>query len=146
MRHTLPGDPALYREIEHTADRGIIVQAATPAALFEKAALSLYAIMVRPAGVEAREERIARAEAEDWEDLLHHWLTEVLAIFSTDWFVAAEVTVDAIGPASVRGTLRGERFDPARHEFESEVKAVTYHGLEVTTSHGRWQASVIFDV
>jgi len=146
MRHPLPGAPPLYHEIEHTADCGIVVEAAAPAALFEKAALALCAMMIEPAGIEAREERSAAAEAGDWADLLHHWLTEVLTVFAMDAFVAAEVVVTAIGPTSVRGTLRGERFDPAKHEFCSEVKAVTYHDLAVVRTRAGWQARVIFDV
>ena len=146
MRHPLPGAPPLYHEIEHTADCGIVVEAEAPAALFEKAALALSAIMIRPAAIEAREERSIAAEAGDWADLLHHWLAEVLVVFATDAFVAAEVTVTEIGPTSVRGTLRGEEFDAARHEFYGEVKAVTYHELAVTRTHAGWQARVIFDV
>jgi SHS2 domain-containing protein len=146
MRHPLPGAPPLYREIEHTADCGIVVEAEAPAALFEKAALALSAIMIRPAATEAREERNVGAEAGDWADLLHHWLAEVLVVLEMDAFVAAEVTVTEIEPTSVRGILRGEKFDATRHELCGEVKAVTYHELAVTRTHVGWQARVIFDV
>jgi protein archease len=54
--------------------------------------------------------------------------------------------VTEIGRTSVRGILRGEKFNPLRHEFRGEVKAVTYHELAVTRTHSGWQARVIFDV
>jgi SHS2 domain-containing protein len=146
MRHPGPGTPPLFREIEHTADRGMIVEAAVPGELFEKAGLALFAIMVGVAGVEPRESRAVTAEAGGWAELLQHWLTELLCVFAIDGLVAAEVTVNEIGPTAVRGMIRGERFAPTRHEFYSEIKAVTYHDLAVTGGDAGWQARVIFDV
>jgi SHS2 domain-containing protein len=146
MRHPLPGAPPLYHEIDHTADCGVVIEATTPEELFEKGALALCAIMVDPQGVDAKEERVAAAEAENWEDLFHHWLAELLAVFTTDAFLAAEVTVTAVGPHRVQARLRGERFDESKHEFRGEVKAVTYHELQVVRTHAGWRARVILDV
>lgn len=146
MRRPPQGAPPLFREIDHTADVGIIVEAATPSALFEKAGLALVALMVGPAGLEARERRTVAVEAEDWTELLHHWLTELLGLFCADGFVAADVSVDRIEPTRVRGTLWGEKFDRSRHEFHGEIKAVTYHELAVGSDDAGWQARVIFDV
>jgi len=42
--------------------------------------------------------------------------------------------------------MRGERFDAARHPLKVQVKAVTYHGLEVARDEGGWRARVIFDI
>lgn len=146
MRAPPPGGPPLYDEIEHTADVGIIVRAEDPAALFEKAALALYAIMVDTGCVELRGDRGVVASGEGWPELLHAWLSEILVLFSTEEFVAREVVVEELDAGRIRGRLRGERFDPARHEFRGEVKAVTYHDLAVTKDQGGWCARVIFDV
>jgi SHS2 domain-containing protein len=136
----------LYREIEHTADVGIVVEAETAAALFEKAALATASLMVAPAGVEPRDARTVALEADGWTDLLHRWLSEVVALFATQGFVAVEAIVDAVEPTRVQGVLRGEKFDPLRHEFYSEIKAVTYHDLAITGGDAGWCARVIFDV
>jgi SHS2 domain-containing protein len=146
MRHAAPGAAPLWREVEHTADRGIEVEAASPAALFEKAGLALFAVMVSPVGVGSCEERLVEVHASGWTDLLHDWLAALLERFGTDAFVAAEVTVEAIAETAVRGRLRGERFDRARHEFQGEIKAVTYHQLAVARGAAGWRARVIFDV
>jgi len=42
--------------------------------------------------------------------------------------------------------IHGEPVDPARHHFRLDVKAATYHGLEVRREDGGWIASIIFDV
>ena len=146
MRAPGPFDRPLYREIEHTADVGILVEAPTAACLFEQAALATYALMLSSVGVEPRERRTVRAEGSDWSDLLQRWLSEILALFAIEGFVAVEVEVATMGSTTVGGVLWGEKFDPLRHEFYSEIKAVTYHELAVTRDESGWHASVIFDV
>ena len=146
MRAPAAGGQPLYREIEHTADVGIAVEAADPAACFEKAALALGALMVDLERVALREARPLRVTAKDWPELMHAWLSEVLALCATDGFVAAEVVIAEIDRTHVAGLLRGERYDPTRHDFHGEIKAVTYHGLTVQPEGDVWQARVIFDV
>ena len=43
-------------------------------------------------------------------------------------------------------TCRGEPMDPARHEMDHEVKAITYHGLRVEQTADGWVAEVIVDI
>lgn len=136
----------LFREVDHTADIGIEVEADTPGELFRRAGLALFALMVNPEGVEAREERYATVHAEGWEDLLHDWLSHLLCVFLQDGFTAATITLDEIDTTHVCARLTGETLDYERHDFETEIKAVTYHQLSVTCDNGRWRARVIFDV
>lgn len=58
----------------------------------------------------------------------------------------SSATIDEIDSAHIRARLIGEKLDYDRHEFETEIKAVTYHQLSVTCENGRWRARVIFDV
>lgn len=146
MRAPPAGGSPVYEEIEHTADIGIVVRADSAAALFEKAALALYALMVETGCVERRGERVVAASGQSWAELLQAWLSEILVLFSTEEFVAGEVVVEELHPDRVRGRLCGERFDPARHEFRGEVKAVTFHDLTVGVDQDGWRARVIFDV
>jgi SHS2 domain-containing protein len=136
----------LFREIEHTADIGIELEADTAAELFRRAGLALFSLMVSPEGVEPREEREELVHAEGWEDLLHDWLSRLLHSFLQDGFIAARITIDELDSTHVRARLAGEKLDYERHNFETEIKAVTYHQLSLTCEKGRWQARVIFDV
>ena len=136
----------LFREIEHTADIGIEVEADTPSELFRRAGLALFSLMVSLEGVEAREEREETVRAEGWGDLLHDWLSRLLHSFLQDGFIAATITIEELDSTRLRARLVGEKLDYKRHNFETEIKAVTYHQLSVTCENGRWQARVIFDV
>lgn len=136
----------LFREIEHTADLGIEVEADTLGELFRRAGLALFSLMVSLEKVEPREGREERVQAEGWEDLLHDWLSRLLCSFLQEGFIAVTITIDEIDSTHIRARLVGEKLDYDRHEFETEIKAVTYHQLSVTCENGRWRARVIFDV
>jgi len=136
----------LFREIEHTADLGIEVEADSSSELFRRAGLALFSLMVSLDKVEVREEREEIVQAEGWEDLLHDWLSRLLSRFLQDGFIAVAITIDDINSTHLRARLAGEKLDYERHAFETEIKAVTYHQLSVSCDNGRWQARVIFDV
>ena len=50
------------------------------------------------------------------------------------------------GALALEGELIGERHDPGRHPHKLEIKAITYHGLQVTETAEGWRATVIFDI
>jgi SHS2 domain-containing protein len=135
-----------FREIEHTADIGIEVEADSASDLFSCAGLALFSLMVHPEGVKAREVREETASAEGWEALFHEWLSSLLHRFLQDGFIATTITVLDIDETHVRARLTGEKLDYDRHDFETEIKAVTYHQLSVKNENDHWTARVIFDV
>jgi SHS2 domain-containing protein len=46
----------------------------------------------------------------------------------------------------LRAAAWGEPVDPARHELDHEVKAITYHGLKLERDGDGWLAEVIVDI
>jgi SHS2 domain-containing protein len=138
-------DAALFREFEHTGDLGIELDAPTRGELFRRAAIAIASLLVEMAGVAEIEQREIVVEAEADLDLMHDLLTELLALFTVEGFIWRDASVKEAG-RSLRVTLRGEPFDPARHTFRGEIKAVTYHQLMVENSPGGWRSRVIFDV
>jgi SHS2 domain-containing protein len=137
---------SFFREIEHTADLGIEVEADSPAELFSCAGRALFSLMVNTQNVQIREERRITIQADGWEDLFHDWLARLLREFLQDGFIAATVAVDEIDSTHLHACLAGEKLDYDRHEFEMEIKAVTYHQLAVVHDRDRWRVRVIFDV
>jgi SHS2 domain-containing protein len=137
--------PGSYELIDHTADVGIRVKAASPDALFETAALALTELMTDAATVEPRLERSVELKEESLDLLLVCWLQEILYLMDTEGLVFSVFEVRIEG-AALQATLRGESFNPEVHPRKSDVKAVTYHHLEVATHGDRWEARVILDI
>lgn len=71
------------------------------------------------------------------------WLGEVLFLASTEGFLVTDAALELAG-SSLRGTMRGEPGATAR--LRSEIKAVTYHDLQLTRGPEGYRARVVFDV
>ena len=138
--------PPLFREIEHTGDTGIEVDAPTRAQLFARAALAMARLMVDEEGIERRERRQVEARGADDAETMHDMLAAALNLFLIDGFIWCDASAEERGEGVVL-TLEGERLDRKRHELLGEIKAVTYHQLSVTrTPAGAWRARIIFDI
>ena len=141
-----------FEFVEHTADLGVRVTAATLPALFEEAAVATTACLVDPASVRPHEAASVALEAPDAESLLVAWLNELLFRYDTARWLTARAAVRLEAAASGPGvrlsaTIQGEPLDPARHAVEREVKAVTHHGLAVEhQADGTLAATVIYDL
>lgn len=135
-----------YTVLDHTADMGIRVTGRTLEDLFQNAGQSLMQILInkRPAG----ETSVVRLsiEGEDLSDLMVRWLGEILYLFQGEGRVVMDIHVDAVTPTRIDAGLHTLPFDQTRHEVVTEIKAVTYHQIDVARKRGRWQATVIFDV
>jgi SHS2 domain-containing protein len=135
-----------FEELEHTADTGLRVRGRTFAELCENAALGTYALIGEAAF--AKHEVASRAvevPCESFEDGLYEWLRAILVAFALDGFFAVGARV-VVAERRLRGTLEGGRFDPGRHVFFTELKAVTRHALAVREMRDGFEAEVIFDV
>ena len=139
-------DKPAFRLIEHTADIGLEVRAATREELFLVAAEGMKALLfgTSPAvgGVASR----VVLNAGDSAELLVAWLNEVLFICETRQVVPATFVVEEITLTSLIAVISGEAFDPARHSVERTAKAVTYHQLVVEERDGGWYARVYIDL
>ncbi len=135
-----------FREIEHTADLGIEVEAADLPGLFSSAGEVFYGLIADRNGIELKEEIAISVRAEGQEELFHAWLCELLAQFNLKGFVGKRCEVMKIESGLLEGRLTGEILDLKRHRFYTEIKGVTYHELKVWQENNVWHARVIFDV
>jgi SHS2 domain-containing protein len=134
-----------FEFIDHTADAGIRVKAPTVEDLFATAALAFSELVTRVDSVDCRVERRFKLQEDDIETLLVSWLQELLYLLDTEALVFARFQV-TLHDLSLAATAWGDFFDPKIHPMKTEIKAVTYHQLEVTKSDQGWQAQVIFDI
>ena len=136
----------MYEVFDHTADVGLRIRADTLDGLFAEAARALFSVIVRNVdAVRPVEEMSFALEGDTHDDLLHDWLAELLYVFHTKRLLFSRFEAD-IGGAGLTATARGEPVDPARHEIDTEIKAITYHGLNVAHKEEVWSAEVIVDV
>ena len=134
-----------FEFIDHTADAGIRVVAPTLEDLFETAGLAFTELVTSVDSVDCRVERRFKLREDDIETLLVSWLQELLYLLDTEDLVFGRFQVKIHG-LSLKATAWGDVFDPNIHTMKTEIKAVTYHQLEVAKRDQGWQAQVIFDI
>ncbi len=132
-----------YREVAHTADLALQVDAPDLATLLIDAAHGMIDLMVcrQEPGAPAVQHEVD-ITADDSETLLVDWLGELLYRYEVygeclDRFEALDV-----GPRHVRIRAHGTTGALARRA----IKAVTYSGLTIAETPDGYRATVTFDV
>lgn len=124
------------------------IEAATPAGLFEQAAVAMTEAMTTADAIEPRTSDHIALQGPELDLLLVDWLSELLFRFETLGWLTAKPTVEILSTDVYRlgARIEGEPLDPARHPVKVLLKAVTYHGLEVRQQGNLWVAQIIFDI
>jgi SHS2 domain-containing protein len=78
--------------------------------------------------------------------LLVKWLNELLYEFEVNGLFFSGFTVVMQGDTRLTAECKGEKYDPARHRIKREVKAATYHNLNIVKGEDGFSATVIFDI
>lgn len=135
-----------YRFLEHTADAGLAATGQSQADLFASTGEGLAALLCEPDGIREQATIELEASAPDVESLMVAWLSEINYRFEVDRFAFRSFEVEEVSDTHIKGTGHGERIDPSRHRIGEQVKAITYHQLEVKRDGDRWSARVIVDI
>ena len=139
-----------FEWVDHPSDIGFRAYGKTLEEAFGNAGLAMFEVMVDTKKVRPREEVAVELEAEDEKALLYDWLAHLLYLHGSRDMVFSKFEVGEIsevdGGFMLRATVRGEQFDPERHETRTEIKAVTYHLMEIERSAERCSVQTIVDI
>ena len=135
-----------YELIDHTADLGIKLREKSLTRLFASAGYALFDIILEISQVQPKKSLDIHVPGEEIESILVDWLRELLFKFNMDRWVLKEFDIGKIDESGLQAVVKGETFDPSRHSLKTEIKAVTYHGLEVNRKNDGWEAQIIFDI
>lgn len=122
------------------------LEAGTFSGLFHEATEVIRSLLAGDGAVDRVEVRDISVTASAADELLHHYVRELLIVFQIDTFVPAQLEVHELTSTELRGTLSGENFDNQRHEPQPEVKAVTRHQLRVEQAESLWRGTLVLDM
>jgi SHS2 domain-containing protein len=134
---------------EHEADVGIVGVGRSVEEAFEEGAKAMFHVMADIQKVEPRHRTRIEVEAPDEEALFVEWLNALLAqkdiedMCYSDFKVRIQRSDDNL---VLVGVAVGERSNPQKHHFKTEVKAATYGQLRVEESKGEYRAQCVVDV
>ncbi|MBI5396192.1 MAG: archease [Verrucomicrobia bacterium] len=134
-----------FEFFDHTADIGVHAYGRTLEELFANAARALYEAQGRFATKERAVFKV-ELEAADTAELLVHWLAELLFLFNARQLYFDHFRLQITDGRKLVAQMDGGPVDFSQSEASEEIKAVTYHQLEVKQVPDGWMATVIFDV
>ena len=143
---TTRGTRAEFHLLEHPSDLGIEASGPTIGEAFEQAALGLITVIAEAETIGAVEEHGLEITAQDYENLLVKWLSEILYLYDGEDFLLKEVRIRSIAPRKLKARLFGEKYQPEKHRVRLDVKAITYHQLSIKRENGHTTIRVFFDI
>lgn len=132
-----------FEVLDHTADALLRAYGESIEECFANAAIGMFDIIADLSTVECVGESMIIVKNDDREGLLVDFLTELIYLYEVERVLPCDVSVE-MQKGELRATIKGEAIDPARHRIKTEIKAVTYHMLEINEEKGFVQ--VLFDL
>ncbi|MBP1946943.1 archease [Methanobacterium petrolearium] len=137
-----------YEYFDVTADVGFRAYGGTLDEAFGNAALAMFEVMTDTSRVKPLIKRDIQLESEDEQALLYDWLSELLFIHDYEGLVfsqfSVKITPGNSGNIVLHSKIWGEEFKQSNHEIRIEVKAVTFHQMEIKKENG-YMLQVILD-
>jgi SHS2 domain-containing protein len=131
-----------WRLIDHPADMGVRVNAPDLPSLFREGALAL-AEITGASSADASEALEVSASGIDRVDLLVRWLQEVLYLIMVKDLRISGIEISRLTETEVHARVRGTF---QKTGLAVEIKAVTYHNLDIVRKGDSFEASIIFDL
>ena len=124
-----------YKFLPHTTDAYIEAVGVTFEKALENAGLALFDTMCNLNSITQAHQDVIRVQEGDDLEILYDWLEALLLKFELDQRVynKFEVSISrGLRDLSLTANAYGEMFDRKKHGAKVEVKAVTYHRMEVS--------------
>jgi len=119
--------------LEHATDAFIEVTASSLNDSFTLAGQSVVDITLDSETIEEKKQRNISVSGKDLRYLLFNWLEEVNYQLITEGFAIARFSLDISKNSTyeLTSTIYGEPIDLKKHHFKMEIKAPTFHMMEI---------------
>lgn len=122
-----------YRYLEHMTDAFIEVTGQTLEEAFETAGIAVVDTILDIKSVEKKAKKKIEIKSPDLNNLLYSWLEEIIILTITEGFAGSnfQVHITKSGHYTLDATIAGEEVDIEKHHFKVEIKAPTFHLMEI---------------
>ena len=137
-----------YKILGHPADVKVQALGKTKEELFANAMAGMTEVL-KVKSKKLKVKRKISVKSLDFNALLVDFLSEILYLSQVNKEVYSEVKFSKFSPLinSGQAILEAELFGTKVESFEEDIKAVTYHGLEIKKNKkGLYEVTVLFDI
>ena len=130
-----------------TADVAFVAYGKDLNELFANAALAMFEVMINTEQIKPKVKKELRVKGNDLQSLLFNWLNNLLVFVDGDNLAFSEFDVKVDEKKLVLNAIcKGEEMNQQKHETRTQVKAATYHKLQIKKEKDGWKAQVILDI
>lgn len=123
-----------FEYFDVTADIGFKAYGQTLNEAFENAGLAIFNIISDTSNIAPKIDESFEITSEDEVSLLYDYLEELLFYHEVDFMLFSEFDVDIEKTGDqyhLKATIAGEPIDWLKHERKTEIKAITFHMMDV---------------
>lgn len=132
-----------YEILEHTGDVKIKAYGKSKEELFQNAMEGMFKILNPKSRGQDLKRRIVRIESSDSNALLVDFLSEINYLRQIHSEIYNEVKFMKFSDTVLQAKLQGREVE----EFGEDIKAVTFHDLDIYQNpQGMWETIIVFDV
>ena len=135
-----------YDEIPHTSDLAVRIYGKTVPELFENAAYAMFNLTGDINNLKTDEVDKVEVSASDNETLLISWLSELLYLAYSKKALFSEFHIISLKENKLIAEIKGEKISGDKSRLRSEIKAATYHDLEIKKTSAGFEVTIVFDV
>ncbi len=136
-------DKPSYRTIKRSSDLAVRVSGRTQEDVLTQSAFALFDLMTDLSKVEVQESLPLEVEGVD-DELMVNWMRELLYLFQGSGYILKEFEIHEMKGPAVRAEVRGEKFDPDRHEIRYEISSVVAHQCRMGKTGEQWTGQATF--
>ena len=136
-----------YKLLDHTTDAFIEVTASNLSEAFLTAANAVIETTLDRETIEEKEEMVIKVGGKDLRYLLFNWLEAVIYQLITEGFAIKRMKLDLkkTDVYEISATTYGEPIDLKKHNFKVEIKAPTFHEMEIS-ENGQVKMKFLLDL
>ncbi len=139
-----------FKFIDHTADIAVEVNADSLTELFSISAAAFKSAVLEPESViNSTEKRKISLNERSLEELLVSFLCELNFLLQSDkWIFNNLGSIEVYREADwfLNAELLGEKFDPDKNDLKTEIKAVTFHQMDIKLINEKYTTRIVFDI
>lgn len=120
-----------FEYFDVTADIGFYSYGKNLNEAFENAGLAIFNIISDTNDISCEIEKSFEITSEDEVSLLYDYLEELLFLHEVEFMLFGEFHVEIDDDLHLTATIKGEPIDWDKHDRKTEIKAITFHMMDV---------------
>jgi len=137
-----------YEYFETTADIGITAYGETIEIAFINSALGTMNLITDINQIKPKISKSVEIKSEDIYGLLYDWITELLILLDSDFFIASQYDIKITKNKEyvLTGSITGDIYNTDNYNYKTEVKAITYHNMDIKKIGNKYKLNFILDL